>query len=410
MPDRIQEGIHFRRGETPQPHFSIAFLDVVGTADRSKVRSCLEFVWMRIQELKSGLVADLPGQQVDPQSLTAAIGYGAKLFELEGLGLKERKPLALKPFLLPLAAGGGPISNGAGIHYETSVTTNPGSSAISILFTANSALAVRRALVETWKALADHLQATEEDEAIIAMVASYTGFGREDRRSWIDFFDGTSNMRSDERLKAIQIEKKGEVSAASWVEEGTYLCFMRLAVDLNAWRSHPRSTQEIMVGRDKLSGCPLVAAAGGQSIPRAGCPFATGGNVEDGQNEAFREAPRPPGNQALKFSHIHRANLGRGATPVRLVFRQGYEFYDGTDAQGNPDLGLNFVSFQESPERVIGMLKLDDWLGGVNFGGDPNNQPAGLDALIRARAACFHVLPPRPVNSDELPGVEIFTP
>lgn len=136
----------------------------------------------------------------------------------------------------------------------------------------------------------------------------------------------------------------------------------------------------------------------------------SGGTVEDGQNDQFRDAARPPGSAILENSHIHRANHGRQNAQdadSRLVFRQGYEFFEGIHASGEPDLGLNFVSFQDTPERILGMIKTPGWLGGVNFGGDPADQPTGLSQLLRVHAAGFFVVPPREAD-ESLPGRGLF--
>jgi deferrochelatase/peroxidase EfeB len=70
---------------------------------------------------------------------------------------------------------------------------------------------------------------------------------------------------------------------------------------------------------------------------------------------------------------------------------------------GKPlSVGLNFVSFQESPERLFFMLRTDGWLGGVNFGGDP-----GPDLLTVIAAAIF-LCPPR-IAGEDYPGASVFS-
>lgn len=241
------------------------------------------------------------------------------------------------------------------------------------------------------------------------MVDSYTGFGREDNRSWIDFFDGTSNLRSSERIDAIEIKERSQHSEDKWKEKGTYLCYMRLQVSIADWIKLTRDQQELLVGRDKLTGCALISDGEG-CIPVSGCPVVGTHNVGNPGNREFISAPRPPFNRDLSNSHIHRVNQGR-ATPAdpesRLIYRQGYEFFEGVNESGKPILGLNFVSFQDTPERILGMLKLPGWLGGVNFGGDENEQLPGMSNLIRAHSAGFFIVPPKDEN--ELPGKSLFT-
>ncbi len=408
MTDQIQEGVYFRPGERPPDHFAIAFLTLSNAPDPIRVRGLLDDIWNTIERLKSGDVADLPGQPFDPKNLSAFLGFGSSFFRR--LALDSAMPPELKRFRPPKPDGGGSVSLGSGLNYGPDVMRNPADAAISLQFTGDSALSVRRAVVEVWKTIENYSASHGSSPLILS--GSYTGFGREDKRSWIDFFDGTSNMRSDQRLAAIQIKERSIQLPDKWKEGGTFLCFMRIRVALKSWKSLSRADQEILVGRDKLTGCPLVVADDGTgSTPIPGCPFSSGGNVEDGENEQFRFASRPAGSQELRNSHIHRANQGRSTSSdpeSRLVFRQGYEFLDGIDEDGNPVLGLNFVSFQDTPERILGMLKLPGWLGNVNFGGDEANQPPGMDELLTVFAAGFFVS--APVSQDgKFPGREIFS-
>ena len=405
MPDRIQEGVFFRSKESPPEHFSILFLDLVGNPTSIEVRKQLECIWNTIQCLKNGELVDLPGQVVPSGDLNALLSYGKSLFQ--ELKIIHLMPPELKKFRKPNPKGGGIVSLGSGLHYRETITLNVADAAIALQFTGNTALSVSRAIVETWKSIKRF--AAETGSQHLKLSGSYTGFGRADKRSWIDFFDGTSNLRSSERLAALRIKTKGQPAADKWKEGGTYICYMRIRVAINDWIRLTRRQQEALVGRDKISGCPLISDEL-EFKPSPGCPVTNSGNIEDGNNERFRDAARPAGNKILRHSHIHRVNQGRG-TPSdpdsRLVFRQGFEFFDGVSGAGIPELGLNFVSFQDTPERIIGMLKLPEWLGGVNFGGDPELQLPGMSQLLQIDAAGFFVVPPREEDGT-LPGSKIF--
>ena len=43
-----------------------------------------------------------------------------------------------------------------------------------------------------------------------------------------------------------------------WLLGGTYLAFLRIAVDIASWDGLNSYDQEIIIGRDKLTGCPLI--------------------------------------------------------------------------------------------------------------------------------------------------------
>jgi hypothetical protein len=55
--------------------------------------------------------------------------------------------------------------------------------------------------------------------------------------------------------------------------------------------------------------------------------------------------------------------------------------------------GLNFVSFQDTPARLLRMLTAGGWLGGVNFGGDQQRRPE-LASLLTAYPAAIYFVPP----------------
>ncbi len=71
--------------------------------------------------------------------------------------------------------------------------------------------------------------------------------------------------------------------------------------------------------------------------------------------------------------------------------------------------GLNFLSFQDTPERLLRILTQDGCLGNTNFGGDPENLLPGMYRLRTVRAGGGLFLAP-PVTDDEpFPGSSIFS-
>ena len=130
----------------------------------------------------------------------------------------------------------------------------------------------------------------------LSVTTFYLGFQRNDRRSWIDFHDGLSNLRSADREAVIAIDPGAD---EDWAVGGTYLAFLRLAIDLVGWRRLTRNDQEFAVGRVKLSGCPITAVGeGGVPVTDAGCPV-TGTQIwETAQRRRVRRAAgghRPAG-------------------------------------------------------------------------------------------------------------------
>ena len=104
----------------------------------------------------------------------------------------------------------------------------------------------------------------------------------------------------------------------------------------------------------------------------------------------------------------NQRNLTRDGVPVPAsdvtsfrIFRQGYPYLEPHSTE-QFRVGLNFVSFQNSPERLIGMLTSDGWLGRTNFGG--LGPGAAVDfQLLTAYAAGMFFVPPFAAD-DPFPG------
>jgi deferrochelatase/peroxidase EfeB len=408
MAGQLQRGIYHASGSRPGKFFAILFLRAARDLDARVVGEAFAALWAIYQGLRRGEVRDLPGHPVPPGRLTVLVGFGRNIFALPN----ARHPLPSDlgdqhRFRSPLPTGGGTILAGSGLAYADDVRANPATEDIAVQFIADTQLAVDRAIVETWKALADGLG--PDPAAPLLLTTFYTGFQRDDGRSWIDFHDGLSNMRSQERPGAITI-KPSPLPADAWTAGGTYLAFLRLGVDLAVWRTLDRRQQELHVGRDKLSGCPLASLDGqGQPVPQTGCPIVGTREVTAPGNEAQREHP-PAADPALQQSHVHRANHLAAPPTDRnslRIFRQGYEFLEPVERAPGFRAGLNFVSFQDTPERLFRMLFQPTWLGSTNFGGDPNRQLPGMERLLSVQSGGVFLVPPM-VRGAAFPGSSIL--
>ena len=175
---------------------------------------------------------------------------------------------------------------------------------------------------------------------------------------------------------------------------GSYLVFLRLPVDLTAWDSIDATRQELLVGRQKVSGCPLSGEKDGVGIPAEG-------------DDNFREPPAAV-DATIAASHVQRSNHHhRPASRVdsRRIYRQGYEFL--TPTPGGMRVGLNFVSFQDDPRRCLFILETPEWLGGVNFGGTDDEQNGAVTGLISVRAAGVYFAP-GVVEGEAFPGAGVL--
>jgi len=404
---QLQEGIYHRPGKRPGRCFAILFLRARST-DAREVGECFARLWDMYEGLKRGELRDLPGETVKPGDLTILVGIGPNAFRLTGMtrplpaGLGDRAR-----FLSPKPDGGGPLLRGAGLSYAVDVRENPATEELVVQAIGESELAVKRVVVETWKLLQD-IADPQSASAPLETRTFYLGFQRDDGRSWIDFHDGVSNLRSEEREAVIVIDPTN-VSDQEWTFGGTYLAFLRLQVDLGVWRGLERREQELLVGRDKLTGCPLVSLReDGTPVALAGCPIG-GRPITATENDPIAEPPTVTDERLLR-SHIQRANhhVPSPEDPsTRRVFRQGYEFLEWSPSAPGFRAGLNFVSFQDTSIRLLSMLTQPGWLGGTNFGGDPATQSEALRRLLLVYAGGVFLVPPVQ-DGERFPGAAAF--
>jgi deferrochelatase/peroxidase EfeB len=277
------------------------------------------------------------------------------------------------------------------LRWDPAAEPSIGEADLAVQLIADSELAVNRAVVEVWKLI--------QDEALpLDLVGFYSGYAREDRRSWLGFHDCVSNMEPDQRRVTIEVDG----SDAPWMQGGTYMAFLRLAIDLAAWRNLRREHQELLVGRDKLTGCPLVQVAHGAYGELVPIPSRTCAADADYVN------PPRPSDPLLQASHIHRANMNRTGpddADSNRIFRQGYEFLEPLPG-GGFRAGLNFVSFQRRLSFLNNILMAQVWLGEVNFGG-PRVLTAGLASvpLLTVMTGGYYAVPPM---GEPFPGADIF--
>ncbi len=401
MPD-LPRGIYWDHGATPPRCYGIAFLKSDQSADAGIIHTALSALAIVWNGLRGGDIPTLAGARVPASSFEWLLGFGRKAFEIDGA--QHPVPKALRPpnmFNSVDPMGGGVAVDGAGLRFAPGIVQNLATEEFCVQFTADTPLAVARALIETSLCL-EAMRDAATGKAALLMSASFTGFNREDHRSWIDFHDGVSNLRSgDERRSVIETKPQGLAKADKWLVSGTFMAFIRLRVDIRAWRQFDLNEQEALVGRKKISGCPVSAInAAGMATAVAGCPAP--GTVEvgpDAGNLPFLEPPDAV-DDLTRRSHVQRANHH---IVKQRIYRQGYEFFESPVPGRQFEVGLNFVSFQENPDRLFFILKQADWLGGINFGGTPG--PELLHVIAGAVFAC-----PPLIQGEAYPGASTFVP
>ncbi len=395
MSDSVQPGIFYRKGDVAPAFFRLVTFNFKGGVSRIEAASAIGDLWATLADLKVGIIRDLlpsrPGDpeiRVEPAGLISTLCLGTKLFRSGGL-LADRAPtdrpqLGLRPF--------------ASLRWADQAEKKAAQTDFAIAIHASTELGVARAVVELQKTITDR-------QLPVSLVSFFAGLHRDDRRSWIDFHDGINNMESGaQRRVAVEVVQND----AAWLVGGSTMMFMKIAVDLKGWRSLSRSMQEALVGRDKLTGCPLKSVnvdLDGSLRPTtvSGCPM-TGQLPTSGE---FVEVPEISTDEIVLASHIHRANLLRGGPDqmqANRIFRQGYEFVDSPPG-GGIRVGLNFVSFQNDFDRILQILDTQGWMRDANFGGIDGSDDVPPFALMSVIAGGYFLIPP---VGDPFPGAAVF--
>jgi deferrochelatase/peroxidase EfeB len=391
MSARIQPGIHIESGTTPQPAYRLLLVNTGRGATPPEVSRGLHSLLAMLNHLQKGRVLELAGESATAraaakrqfESLDVLIGYGRRLFDE-----KAHSPAltsAERPDFLSYLPDDGPFPT-----LRWAFARSNAEADFAIQLTASNDAAVTSAAIEVSKLIADH-------RLPLKVAASFDGFGRSDGRGWLGFHDGVSNMPADQRLQAITAS-----ADPNWMTGGTYMAYLRLPVDMTAWRSLSRTEQELSVGRNKLSGGAIVhvRSESGRPTPiaaRAPSPHASATEVA-----RWRDPPQTS-DPTLEKAHIARANQTRAsplASGAWRIFRQGYDFFESVGEEMR--VGLNFVSFQRDLRVLQQILHQPDWLGDANFGG---TALATDTPLISVAAGGLYAIPPR---GKPFPGAEIF--
>ena len=405
-----QQGIYYSHRDNPRNSFSIIFLDARPPHHPGGIRETLVKLWKIYGELQKGVTSDMDTSIKSPHhgNLSVLLGYGPSFFEIGGV--KRKKPFHLKREWLfeDFRSGGDPILPGVGLKYANEITSNDIAEAHFVFqFIADTQLVTNRPIVETWKLLKKIDM--DGSSAPMVMRSFFTGFSRPDGRSWLGFHDGVSNIRSSERLKRIQIDRRNLDPNDHWTAQGTYMAFLKIAINMRIWESISIPEQERLVGRQKSTGCPLVNVDGkGNNIFAGGCPVPGTREIIEKGNERFREYW--PALHRRNIEHYNTPNaeashVGRMRRNPDLIFRQGYEFIEAIKSDPYFRVGLNFVSFQGGTDKLIKVIKYG--FDRVNFAGNPLKPISGADNLLSVLAAGIFLVPPFK-RGEAFPGSVVF--
>jgi deferrochelatase/peroxidase EfeB len=195
------------------------------------------------------------------------------------------------------------------------------------------------------------------------------------------------------------------------------MAFLRIEFEIDKWRELKDADQSIIIGRDKITGCPLIGVdKNNQPIRDKRCPVRGTFEVIENGNEIFREhapfgkqryLPTGTSDKLLIKSHVgtvNPTNEQSDRTNTYRIYRQGFEFLEPVVSYPGFRVGLNFISFQNNPERLFNILKHSTFKNELL---DKSTKLPSFETFFTVRTAAIFLVPPFAVN-EPFPGASIF--
>jgi deferrochelatase/peroxidase EfeB len=331
-------GAHQAGVTTPvQDHLHFAAFDMVEGTDRDDLVRLLRDWSHAAARMSQGLQVSpsdsLGGDPEEPPAdtgealglaasgLTVTIGLGPGLFEREGIdrfGIAAARP----PDLAPLPRFAGDALKPARSDGDLCVQVCADDPQVALHAVRNLARIAFERAATRW---------------------SQTGFGRttstaasrQTPRNLMGFKDGTSNIPAEDQAVLDQHVWVPPASRPGWLAGGTYLVVRKIEMLIEDWDREPLASQQAVFGRLKESGAPLT---GGDEFTAPDFEARVAG-VEVIDREAHVRLAHPSNNGGMR------------------ILRRGYNYADGTNADGGLDAGLLFISYQRSPAQFIALQR-----------------------------------------------------
>lgn len=301
---------------TPPPQTIVASFDVVAQ-NKAELTDLFRAVTDRARFLTVGGAPAALGITAPPADsgvlgpvvpggdLGVILGAGASLFD-DRYGLAKLKPAKLKP----MTTFANDALDPAQCHGDLSLTLSANSTDTVLHALRDIARATRGGMQLRWK---------------------LNGFSSPSRpegtpRNLMGFKDGIANPELSE-ADSLVWTNAGE---PAWAAGGSYQVVRLIRMLVEFWDRVSLAEQENMFGRRRDTGAPL-----------------------DGTQETDvpRYADDPIGTVIPLTSHIRKANPRTPETDASRILRRAVNYDRGVDSNGNLDMGLIFVCYQQDLER-----------------------------------------------------------
>ncbi|GAA4157804.1 iron uptake transporter deferrochelatase/peroxidase subunit [Gryllotalpicola daejeonensis] len=317
------EGEHQSGILEPAQRAAVFVAFTVTSADRAALQTALQTLTSTLRYLTTG--KDVPydglastsyengvlGAGTVTDGLTATVSVGASLFDGR-FGLASAKPARLRPM--------DEFVNDA---LDRSVCDGD----LLLQLCADNRDTVLHALRMIMRATRADLQVLWRKEGFVPPPRP-SGTPR----NLLGFKDGTANREflNDPKLVERMVWTQGTGDEPAWTAGGSYHVVRLIRMFVEFWDRVSVTEQQRMIGRDRQSGAPLAGSK---------------------EFDVPNYAKDPYGNVVPATAHIRLANPHDGTADDQRMLRRSFSYSEGTDPNGQLDMGLIFVAFNQDLDR-----------------------------------------------------------